>query len=71
MPHSEQPTVVAEPAKPPRCAMCRGRMQLKRREPNLSGGEKKTFQCPKCEFVKTKVVGDPTNAGRFRAPRKR
>jgi transposase-like protein len=68
---AETPVALAESIKPPRCAMCRGRMEVQRSEPNPSGGEKQTFKCPKCEFVKTKVVGDPANAGRFRAPRKR
>jgi transposase-like protein len=71
MPASETPAADTAAIKPPRCAMCRGRMAVKRSEPNPSGGEKQTFECPKCGFVKSKVVGDPTSAGRFRAPRKR
>jgi hypothetical protein len=57
--------------KPPRCAMCRTRMTLASREPAAGGAEKHVFKCPKCEFSKTKITGDPTNGGRFRAPRKR
>ena len=45
--------------KPPRCAMCRGRMELKRREPQPNGTEKQTFHCPKCGHVKVKQTEDP------------
>jgi tRNA(Ile2) C34 agmatinyltransferase TiaS len=72
MPSSEKPTVPSlEMVKPPRCAMCRTRMELAGREPGANGAEKYTFKCPKCEFSKTKISNDPTNAGRYRAPRKR
>jgi len=56
---------------PPRCAMCRTRMELTSREPAPNGAEKHVFKCPKCEFSKTKIAGDPASAGRYRAPRKR
>lgn len=46
-------------------------MELAGREHGASGVEKLTFKCPKCEFVKTKISGDPANAGRNRAPKKR
>jgi hypothetical protein len=51
--------------------MCRTRMELARREPAPNGAEKHVFKCPKCEFSKTKIAGDPASAGRYRAPRKR
>ena len=60
-----------ETVKPPRCAMCRTRMELASREPGANGAEKHVFKCPKCEFSKTKITGDPANPGRYRAPRKR
>jgi len=56
--------------KPPRCAMCRARMTLLRSEPDAGGGDKCTFTCPKCEFVKTKIVGGPPDLSRYRPPRK-
>jgi hypothetical protein len=51
--------------------MCRTRMELARREPAPNGAEKHVFKCPKCEFTKTKIAGDPANGGRYRAPRKK
>ena len=54
--------------KPPRCAMCRTRMELASREPAANGAERHVFKCPKCEFAKSKTTGD---AGRHRPPRKR
>jgi hypothetical protein len=72
MPMSDQTTAPPlEPIKPPRCAMCRTRMELVGRETLANGAEKHAFKCPTCEFVKTKIVGDPANTGRHRAPRKR
>jgi len=46
-------------------------MELKSRETDASGVEKHVFKCPKCEFSKTKISGDPAGAGRYRAPRKK
>ena len=57
--------------KPPRCAMCRGRMVLKKREPQATGTEKQTFACPKCEYVKVKQTEDPLNPTSRQARRKR
>jgi hypothetical protein len=72
MPASDDPAAPPlDPVKPPRCAMCRTRMELARREASADGAEKHVFKCPKCEFSKTKIAGDPTNGGRRRAPRKR
>ena len=50
--------------------MCRTRMGLASREPHANGAEKHVFKCPKCEFSKTKITGDPTNAGLSRTPEK-
>jgi tRNA(Ile2) C34 agmatinyltransferase TiaS len=70
MPSSDKATTLPlETIKPPRCAMCRTRMELAGREPNANGAEKHIFKCPECEFSKTKIAGDP--AGRYRAPRTR
>jgi tRNA(Ile2) C34 agmatinyltransferase TiaS len=72
MPSSDKLTALSlETVKPPRCAMCRTRMELASREPGANGAEKHTFKCPKCEFSKTKISGDPASAGRYRAPRRR
>jgi hypothetical protein len=46
-------------------------MELAGRETGANGAEKHIFKCPKCEFSKTKITGDPANAGRYRAARKR
>jgi hypothetical protein len=70
MPSSETPAIAPAAEKPPRCAMCRGRMEVSRREPAPNGAEKLTFKCPKCEFVKSKIVGDPLHDARHR-PRKK
>jgi hypothetical protein len=69
---SEQttPAETLAPLKPPRCAMCRARMALLRSEPDPGGGDKCTFTCPKCEFVKTKIVGGPPDLSRHRPPKK-
>jgi hypothetical protein len=34
-------------------------MMLARLEPYGDGGEKRTFECPKCDFIETAVVSDP------------
>jgi hypothetical protein len=72
MPSSDNPAPMPlETIKPPRCAMCRTRMELASSAPQANGAEKHVFKCPKCEFSKTKITGDPADAGRYRAPRKR
>ena len=43
----------------PRCPRCQIRMMLARREPHGNGSEKRTFECPKCDFIETKIVDDP------------
>jgi hypothetical protein len=72
MPSSDKPTALPlETIKPPRCAMCRTRMELLGRETLANGAETHAFKCPTCDFAKTKIIGDPVNTGRHRAPRKR
>lgn len=61
----------ASDIQPPRCAMCRTRMEFKRREIGVWAGEKLTFQCPKCEFIKTKLGGDASKVRRPRASSKK
>jgi hypothetical protein len=34
------------------------RMMLARREYRGNGSEKRTFECPKCDFIETKIVDD-------------
>jgi hypothetical protein len=68
----DQPTALPlETIKPPRCAMCRTRMEFVSRALDAGGAEKHVFKCPKCEFSKTKIAGDQAHAGRHRSPRKR
>jgi tRNA(Ile2) C34 agmatinyltransferase TiaS len=72
MPPSDKPPALhPETVKPPRCAMCRTRMELAGREVGANGAEKHTFKCPKCEFSKTKISGDAASPGRHRAPRRK
>ncbi len=72
MPPSDTPAALPlATIKPPRCAMCRARMELATRESAVNGAERHVFKCPKCEFSKTKITGDAANAGRHRPPRKR
>ena len=72
MPFSD-PAGASDPAppKPPRCAMCRGRMLLAGTQPAADGTATVTYKCPKCAFTKTKIAGDPLNGGRHRASRKK
>jgi hypothetical protein len=41
------------------CARCRTRMNLTSIAPRADRSEKRTFECPKCDFIDTKVVSDP------------
>jgi len=47
------------PLERPRCPRCQRRMMLVRREDCGNGSEKRTFECPKCDFIQTKIVDDP------------
>ena len=51
--------------KPPRCAMCRARMTIAGTQ-TAKGVATVTYACPKCEYTKTKIAGDPLNGGRRR-----
>ncbi|HEY8336498.1 MAG TPA: hypothetical protein VIQ05_22125 [Tardiphaga sp.] len=59
------PATAPDP-KPPRCAMCRGRMVLAGTQLAADGSGTITYRCPKCQFTKTKIAGDPLNGGRRR-----
>ncbi|SNT09912.1 hypothetical protein SAMN05216374_2675 [Tardiphaga sp. OK246] len=45
-------------------------MTLLASEPDKAGGDRCTFACPKCEFVKTKIVGGAPDLSRHRPPKK-
>jgi hypothetical protein len=47
------------PIERPRCTRCQTRMMLARIEPLGDGSEKRTFECPKCYFIETKIADDP------------
>ena len=53
------PTPSLIPIERPRCTRCQTRMMLARIEPCGPDSEKRTFECPKCNFIETKIVGDP------------
>jgi hypothetical protein len=63
------------PIERPRCSRCQARMMLARISPTPDHGEKRIFECPKCNFMNTVTVPDPlkSNAtgwlsGELRAP---
>ena len=43
----------------PRCARCSTRMALTKSELRRDGFQKRIFECNKCHFMVTKMVGDP------------
>jgi hypothetical protein len=48
------------PIERPRCPKCQdARMMLARIEPGPDGSDRRTFECPKCEYVHKVVVADP------------
>jgi hypothetical protein len=51
--------VLLSPIERPRCDRCRARMDLTSLVPRPGRAEKRTFECPKCDFIQTKVVSDP------------
>ncbi len=51
--------VMLSPIERPRCLRCRMRMNLTSIVPRPDRSEKRTFECPKCNFIETKVVPDP------------
>ena len=45
------------PIERPRCGRCRTRMNLSI-VPRPDHSEKRTFECPKCDFIETRMVSD-------------
>ena len=43
----------------PRCGKCLARMRLARLAPLPDGSEQRTFECPKCNAIETRIVEDP------------
>ena len=54
MPPSDTDAALPEAVKPPRCAMCRTRMQLATSEAQANGAEKHVFQMPKVRILENK-----------------
>jgi hypothetical protein len=50
--------VLLTPVERPRCARCRMRMNLTSITPRPDHSEKRIFECPKCQFIDTKVATD-------------
>jgi hypothetical protein len=55
--------VLLSPIERPRCARCRTRMELTSIVPRAWHSEKRTFDCPKCKFIETRVVADLPASG--------
>jgi hypothetical protein len=51
--------VMLSPIERPRCVRCRMRMNLASIALRPDRSEKRTFECPKCDFIETRVVSDP------------
>jgi hypothetical protein len=51
--------VLLLPIERPRCARCGIRMNLISLAARPDHSEKRTFECPKCELIETRVVSDP------------
>jgi transposase-like protein len=47
------------PIERPYCPRCKTRMMLARISPEPDRQEKRTFECPKCDFAQTVTVADP------------
>jgi hypothetical protein len=60
---SGQPILPISPIERPRCPRCQIRMLLARIEPQGRGCESRTFECPKCELVETRMADDPLKSG--------
>ena len=43
----------------PRCGRCENRMVLAQISPLPDGSEERTFECPKCDLIETRMVADP------------
>jgi hypothetical protein len=51
--------VLLSPIERPRCARCRLRMNLISLAPRADRSEERTFECPKCDLIETRMVQDP------------
>jgi hypothetical protein len=51
--------MLLSPIERPRCVRCRTRMDLASSAPQPGGSEKRTFECPHCDFIETRIVADP------------
>jgi hypothetical protein len=51
--------VLLLPIERPRCGRCRSRMNLTSLAARPDRSEKRTFECPKCDFIETRVIPDP------------
>jgi hypothetical protein len=47
------------PIERPRCVRCRTRMDLTNIVSRSDRSEKRTFECPKCAYIETKIASDP------------
>ncbi len=43
----------------PRCTRCGALMRLAQIERMENGSEERTFECPKCDFIETRLAVDP------------
>jgi exosome complex RNA-binding protein Csl4 len=43
----------------PRCSRCQTRTMLAHIMPLGDGSERRTFECPKCDFTEIRTVADP------------
>jgi hypothetical protein len=55
--------VLLMPIERPRCGRWRTRMNLSSIVPRPDHSEKRTFECPNCEFIEITVVSDPLKSG--------
>jgi hypothetical protein len=51
--------VLLTPIERPRCGRCCNRMNLSSIIARPDHCEKRIFECPKCDFIETKMVADP------------
>src|SRR5438477_11550303 len=51
--------VLLTPVELPRCTRCGARMMLAQIEQREKGSEERTFECPKCDFIETRIAVDP------------
>lgn len=47
------------------CSRCRATMRLARRSLRDDGSEKRMFECRRCQFIETEILGEPMNAEAF------